>query len=77
MLRRQTVKNELFNPEAFLPHELRIEDFASAMRDIYDFLFDVNGMLRLQAFSPEQMRDVWMLLERLTGPDASTGAFAP
>lgn len=40
-------------------------------------IFDTQGILRLHAFNPEQMRDMRMLLERLTGPDANSGAFAP
>src|SRR6266487_2753588 len=34
-----------FNRDANLPYELRIEDFQSAMRDVYDFFFDVNTLL--------------------------------
>lgn len=34
-----------FNPGAVLPFELRERDFADAMQDIYDFLFDVNTHL--------------------------------
>ncbi len=40
-------------------------------------VFDTQGILRLHAGSREQAREVRMLLERLTGPDATTGAFAP
>src|SRR6266536_3989769 len=31
-----------FNPKATLPFELRLNDFAMAMKDVYDFLQDVN-----------------------------------
>ena len=34
-----------FNREIRLPYELRREDFALAMQDIYDFFFDVNSQL--------------------------------
>ena len=34
-----------FNTTAALPYELRHEDFALAMQDVYDFLFDVNSHL--------------------------------
>ena len=44
-LRRETPDPNKFNPAAELPFELRIADFALAMQDIYDFLFDVNRHL--------------------------------
>jgi hypothetical protein len=31
-----------FNPKATLPFELRLNDFAMAMQDVYDFFHDVN-----------------------------------
>ena len=31
-----------FNPNAILPFELRLNDFAMAMQDVYDFFHDVN-----------------------------------
>ncbi len=34
-----------FNPDISLPYELRREDFALAMQDVYDFFFDVNSQL--------------------------------
>lgn len=40
-------------------------------------VFDTQGFLRMQASAPEQMQDVRRLLDRLTGPEATTGAFAP
>lgn len=46
MLRRETVQPDKFNPEAKLPYELRLKDFEIAMQDVYDFFFDVNGLLQ-------------------------------
>ncbi|XXF79459.1 redoxin domain-containing protein [Myxococcaceae bacterium GXIMD 01537] len=40
-------------------------------------LFDAYGHLRLHADEREGLREVRPLLDRLTGPDATTGAFAP
>jgi peroxiredoxin len=40
-------------------------------------LFDAQGILRLNASTPGHMSELRMLLDRLTGPDANTGAFAP
>jgi hypothetical protein len=34
-----------FNRSATLPYELRVEDFALAMQDVYDFFADINGHL--------------------------------
>jgi hypothetical protein len=34
-----------FNKELLLPFEMRIEDFRSAVQDVYDFFFDVNTNL--------------------------------
>ena len=34
-----------FNPAIELPYQLRREDFALVMQDVYDFLFDVNSHL--------------------------------
>ena len=45
MVVRNTVDREKFNPKAVLPYELRYEDFALAMQDIYDFFSDVNELL--------------------------------
>lgn len=42
---RNTVSNANFNRELTLPFELRIDDFALALQDIYDFFFDVNSNL--------------------------------
>ena len=42
---RQTPDPTKFNMEATLPYELRREDFALVMQDVYDFLFDVNTHL--------------------------------
>jgi len=42
---RNTVDTERFNRDAVLPYELRLEDFQMAMRDVYDFFYDVNSLL--------------------------------
>lgn len=42
---RNTVDHTRFNSEANLPFELRLQDFQSAMQDIYDFFYDVNSHL--------------------------------
>jgi hypothetical protein len=42
--RNQVVTSSL-NEAARLPYELRLEDFKSAMQDVYDFFFDVNSHL--------------------------------
>ena len=39
---RNTLDGAKFNPEATLPYELRLDDFRSAMQDVYDFFYDVN-----------------------------------
>ncbi len=39
---RNTLNPAHFNPDAVLPYQLRIDDFALAMKDVYDFFFDVN-----------------------------------
>lgn len=45
-LSRNTIDRAKFNPAAVLPYELRIDDFALAMQDVYDFFFDVNTLLQ-------------------------------
>lgn len=42
---KATVDWSRFNPEAALPFELRKDDFALAMQDVYDFFSDVNSIL--------------------------------
>ena len=42
---RNKVDETKFNESAELPFELRLEDFRTAMQDIYDFLYDVNSLL--------------------------------
>ncbi len=39
---RNEPKAACFNKKAKLPYRLRINDFELAMRDVYDFFFDVN-----------------------------------
>jgi hypothetical protein len=45
-MKKQTINRTAFNKDVELPFELRLEDFEAAMRDIYDFFFDVNTLLR-------------------------------
>lgn len=42
---RNSVDDAKFNHKAKLPYELRVDDFALAMQDIYDFFYDVNSHL--------------------------------
>lgn len=42
---RNTVDATKFNKNVVLPFELRVQDFESAMQDVYDFFFDVNSHL--------------------------------
>ena len=42
---REIVDRSAFNPNAQLPYQLRPEDFALAMQDVYDFFHDVNENL--------------------------------
>lgn len=42
---RNSVDGAKFNRSRALPYELRIDDFALAMQDIYDFFYDVNAHL--------------------------------
>src|SRR5436853_2259307 len=44
-LQRMQVNRANFNTRAILPFELRLEDFALAMQDVYDFFHDVNNGL--------------------------------
>jgi len=44
VIRNQVVRT-CFNKSANLPYELRLDDFASAVQDAYDFFFDVNSNL--------------------------------
>lgn len=41
---REVVDRGAFNDDLPLPYQLRIEDFAMAMQDVYDFFFDVNTL---------------------------------
>jgi len=45
LVSRNEVKVKAFNKAAVLPYELRLDDFKSAMQDVYDFFFDVNAHL--------------------------------
>jgi hypothetical protein len=44
-VRRNQINRSRFNNEAELPFELRLDDFALAMQDVYDFFYDVNTHL--------------------------------
>lgn len=44
-LAKSLLNPSAFNSEAVLPYQLRTDDLALAMRDAYDFFFDVNSML--------------------------------
>jgi hypothetical protein len=41
-IQRNKVDRKKLNPKASLPFQLRLEDFALAMQDVYDFFYDVN-----------------------------------
>ena len=41
-VQRNIVEPSRFNASISLPYSLRIEDFRSAMQDVYDFFYDVN-----------------------------------
>lgn len=43
-IKKQSVNGQ-FNQDLSLPYSLRLDDFESTMKDIYDFFFDVNGFL--------------------------------
>ena len=44
-IERNVVVREAFNQAAELPYDLRLDDFAIAMQDVYDFFYDVNLLL--------------------------------
>jgi hypothetical protein len=44
-VRRSTPDRSKFNQSLSLPFNLRIDDFAMAMQDVYDFFHDVNTLL--------------------------------
>jgi hypothetical protein len=44
-IERNAVIREAFNHAAELPYELRLDDFAIAIQDVYDFFYDVNLLL--------------------------------
>ncbi len=45
-LRRERPDQQALNEAATLPYNLRLADFEAAIRDVYDFFFDVNKLLR-------------------------------
>jgi hypothetical protein len=42
---RSTIDRTKFNQSAWLPYQLRLDDFALGMQDVYDFFYDVNALL--------------------------------
>ena len=44
-VQRNQVDQNKFNREAVLPFQLRLDDFALAMQDVYDVFYDVNVRL--------------------------------
>lgn len=44
-IKKAVVDESKFNWALAMPFSLRVEDFGAAMRDVYDFFFDVNSML--------------------------------
>jgi hypothetical protein len=55
-IKRNEVDRKKLNPDAVLPFQLRLADFALAMQDVYDFFYDVN--LGLIAKGLERLDDV-------------------
>lgn len=45
-IQRGRVDRARFRNDLELPYELRVDDFALAMQDVYDFFFDVNNTLQ-------------------------------
>jgi peroxiredoxin len=79
---RDTNAVEGFARKYGLRHPIAVDD--GSMAQAYGveehpayLLFDTQGFLRLKSSTLEESRELRMLLERLTGPDANTGAFAP
>ncbi|WP_181449432.1 hypothetical protein [Azospirillum thermophilum] len=50
-IKRETVVADALNHHADLPYSLRVEDFAMAMQDVYDFFKDVNERLQGKGLS--------------------------
>ena len=46
MPEKQIVDRAALNKDAVLPFQLRLEDFAIAMQDVYDFFHDVNTLFK-------------------------------
>lgn len=44
-VKRASVDRAKFNRDLALPYQLRVDDFALAMEDVYDFFADVNTNL--------------------------------
>lgn len=41
---REAINRDWFNQDIELPYQLRLDDFAMAMQDVYDFFYDVNSL---------------------------------
>jgi thiol-disulfide isomerase/thioredoxin len=79
---RDTNRVEQFAREHGIRYPIAVDDGSMAQAYEVDthptvLLFDPYGHLRLHADDAQGMRDIHLLLERLTGPDATTGAFSP
>lgn len=48
---RETVNRDWLNANVELPYQLRLDDFALAMQDVYDFFFDVNTLFHERGLS--------------------------
>lgn len=79
---RDTNAVERFAREHGLRYPIAVDD--GSMAQAYGvethpgyLVFDTQGLLRLQTSTVDQLREVRLVLDRLTGPDANTGAFAP
>lgn len=45
MIKKAVIDSSAWNTNANLPYNLRILDFEHAIQDVYDFFYDVNGLL--------------------------------
>lgn len=79
---RDTNAVEEFARRHGLRHPIAVDDGSMARAYGVDshpayLVFDTRGVLRMQATTREELKDARRLIERLTGPEATTGAFAP
>lgn len=49
-MRHEKIDASAFNKKASLPYDLRLDDFAIAMQDVYDYLYDSNRFLLKRGF---------------------------